>query len=135
MTTKHTPATPLSKTGYAAMMRKGRDTIRTAQAQSEISLPFHRPLEVCDAENVPSLLLAQPSAFFIKDGPLDIVAVVLMPAFENPAGATAKKRATYIAHAANAYPKLVEALRSVLHSGERVSMDNARALLRSLGEE
>jgi hypothetical protein len=56
------------------------------------------------------------------------------------------KDAAYIAHAANAYPKLVEALRSGIMSLEafvaidRIPANNAglrdmRALLRELGEE
>jgi hypothetical protein len=45
--------------------------------------------------------------------------------------------AAYIAHAANAYPKLVEALREELFNfGDRVKAhERHRALLRSLGEE
>jgi hypothetical protein len=47
--------------------------------------------------------------------------------------------ASYIAHAANAYPKLVEALRAVLakdgHGLRTTGELPARALLRELGEE
>ena len=55
--------------------------------------------------------------------------------------------AAYIAHSANAYPKLVEALRGLMEQyvGDRsrenvigpagLAADNARSLLKSLGEE
>ena len=50
-----------------------------------------------------------------------------------------QRDAAYIAHAANAYPKLVEALRicaALVHSdGEPVCGQKVRALLRELGEE
>ena len=111
-------------------------------------LPWHRPLEVCEAENAPSLMLVQPAAYFVKCAPLDVAAIILMPAFEKKAGAEAQKRATYIAHAANAYPRLVEALREFTLNYEGVSAmaddsertaldetrDTARAILRDLGE-
>ena len=43
--------------------------------------------------------------------------------------------AAYIAHAANAYPKLVEALREVIAGRYEADASRARALLRELGEE
>ena len=51
--------------------------------------------------------------------------------------AAAKQNAAYIARAANAYPKLVEALRAFAQSGERQVGQHrgaAFALLRELGE-
>ena len=52
----------------------------------------------------------------------------------------AKQNATYIAHAANAYPMLVEALRDVLAMMHPEAVDgliaaHAHALFRDLGEE
>lgn len=44
------------------------------------------------------------------------------------------QQAAYIAHACNAYPKLVEALRDVLNSGERESIKRGVELLHELGE-
>jgi hypothetical protein len=41
----------------------------------------------------------------------------------------------YIAHAANAYPKLVEALREVIAGRYEADASRARALLRELGED
>jgi hypothetical protein len=61
-------------------------------------------------------------------------------------GATSDENAAYIVHAANAYPKLVEALRETLRDrltqanlhqlppGIRARLESARALLRELGE-
>ena len=40
----------------------------------------------------------------------------------------------YIAHACNNYPKVVEALRGVLNSGARSSLERGYAILRELGE-
>ena len=48
----------------------------------------------------------------------------------------AKGNAAYIAHAANAYPKLVEALRAVVKDDPTIGeLMDARALLRELGED
>ena len=45
------------------------------------------------------------------------------------------RNATYIAHACNAYPRLVEALRKVLDpEAAQIKWREARALLRELGE-
>jgi hypothetical protein len=41
----------------------------------------------------------------------------------------------YVAHAANAYPKLVDALREAYSINAKRSVDRAYALLRELGEE
>jgi hypothetical protein len=46
-----------------------------------------------------------------------------------------KMNAAYLAHAANAYPKLVEALREAYSINAKRSVDRAYALLRELGEE
>lgn len=99
-------------------------------------LPFARPLEVCEAENTPSLMLSQPAAYFVKASQLDVACVVLMPAFEHYAGREAQKRAAYISHTVNAYPKLVEALRAMLERAPmaQVASKDACALLRELGE-
>ncbi len=117
----------------------------TIASKPATPLPF--PLAMCDAENVHSLMLSQPAAFFVKMGALDTVAVVLMPAFDNPAGKIAEQRAAYIVAACNAYPELVAALRDLVavatvlaresadraHNGD-AQIDPARALLAKLGE-
>ena len=80
-------------------------------------LPFHRPLDMCDAENVQSLMLSQPAAMFVRHGALDVVAVVLMPGHgQNPAGKIAEQRATHIVTACNAYPQLLEDRRRLVEA-------------------
>jgi len=41
----------------------------------------------------------------------------------------------YIAHACNNYPKVVEALRGVLNSGARESLERGYATMREIGED
>jgi len=67
--------------------------------------------------------------------------------WRTPTGVTGMTDLQYAAHAANAYPKLVEALRGLMEQyvGDRsrenvigpagLAADNARSLLKSLGEE
>ena len=97
-------------------------------------LPRHlTPVDVWGS-NIPSLLLSQPAAYALNDG--EVVALVLMPAYIQRAGAVAQERANYIAHACNAYPKLVEALRLAGKPHQTgLTGKTARALLRELGEE
>jgi len=104
-------------------------------------LPRHlTPVDVWGS-NIPSLLLSQPAAYALNDG--EVVALVLMPAYIQRAGAVAQERANYIAHACNAYPKLVEALcmwrdeieACNLRDGWTPEMDKSDILLRELGEE
>lgn len=88
------------------------------------------------------------------DGEMDIVSAQGCPASEHwfiastygidDEGDDSRRNAAYIAHAANAYPKLVEALRVAIkeadgwfddsRGGPCEDVDSCRALLRELGE-